>query len=180
MGITVTSFVSQNKGAGKIDRVRSGVNQALWISVGMTLVMTFIFQVFSKPLIGIFTTDATVLELGIEQIKFMSAGYILYTAGEIYIGALRGAGRSFSAMISSFITVCALSVVWVEIIAKPYKHVIMTLSGFPLTWIVSSIVLLVYWKTLEKRQKIKINTDKHSQRMKVISLGLVTFFVFVL
>ena len=154
MGITVTAFVSQNKGAGKVDRVRSGVNQALWISVGMTLVMTFIFQVFSKPLIGIFTTDVTVLELGIEQIKFMSAGYILYTAGEIYIGALRGAGRSFSAMISSFITVCALSVVWVEIIAKPYNNVIMTLSGFPLTWVVSSIVLLVYWKILEKREVI--------------------------
>ena len=83
MGITVTAFVSQNKGAGKFDRVRSGVHQALWISVGMTLFMTFIFQVFSRPLIGIFTKDTAVLALGIEQIKFMSAGYILYTAGEI-------------------------------------------------------------------------------------------------
>lgn len=154
MGITVTAFVSQNKGAGKFDRVRKGVNQALWISVGITLFMTFVFQVLSKPLIGIFTKDVAVLELGIKQIKFMSAGYILYTAGEIYIGALRGAGRSFFAMISSLITVCALSVVWVEIIAKPYNNVIMTLSGFPLTWILSSVVLMVYWKILEKKKAI--------------------------
>lgn len=154
MGITVTAFVSQNKGAQKFDRVRDGVNQALWISVGITLFMVFIFQVFSKPFIGIFTKDAVVLELGIEQLRFMSAGYILYTAGEIYIGALRGAGRAFFAMISSLITVCALSVVWVEIIAKPYNNVTMTLSGFPLTWILSSIVLMVYWKMLEKRETI--------------------------
>ena len=154
MGITVTAFVSQNKGAQKFDRIKSGVNQALWISVGITLFMTFVFQVFSKPLIGIFTKDAAVLDLGMEQIKFMSACYILYTAGEIYIGALRGAGRSFSAMISSLITVCALSVVWVEIIAKPYNNVIMTLCGFPLTWILSSIVLMLYWKILEKRAAI--------------------------
>jgi len=154
MGVTVTAFVSQNKGAQKFDRVRSGVNQALWMSVGITLFTTFVFQVFSQPLIGIFTKDVAVLVFGIEQLKFMSAGYILYTAGEIYIGALRGAGRSFSAMISSLITVCILSVVWVEMIAKPYNNVLMTLTGFPLTWIVSSVVLMVYWKMLEKRDAI--------------------------
>jgi len=154
MGITVTAFVSQNKGAQKYDRIKSGVNQALWMSVGITLLMTAIFQIFSAPLIGVFTKDAAVLALGIEQLKFMSAGYILYTAGEIYIGALRGAGRSFFAMISSLITVCALSVVWVEIIAKPYHNVLLTLTGFPLTWILSSVVLMVYWKMLEKRKAI--------------------------
>ena len=154
MGITVTAFVSQNMGAQQYDRVKKGVNQALLISVGATLFMTLIFQVFASPLIGVFTKDVAVLQLGIEQIKFMSAGYILYTAGEIYIGALRGAGRSFSAMLSSLITVCALSVIWVEIIAKPYHNVILTLTGFPLTWILSSVVLLVYWKILEKKKAI--------------------------
>lgn len=154
MGITVATFVSQNKGAQKFDRIKRGVNQILWISVGITLAMTFVFQFFAKTLIGIFTKDAMVLALGVEQLKYLSACYILYTAGEIYIGALRGAGRAFSAMVSSLITVCALSVVWVEFIAKPYHNVLLTLSGFPLTWILSSVVLMVYWKMLEKKGTI--------------------------
>ena len=154
MGITVTAFVSQNKGAQKPERVRAGVRQALLISVGITLVMTFIFQIGGRLFISIFTADPVVLQYGLEQLRFMSACYIMYTAGEIYIGALRGIGHSFAAMVSSFITVCALSVVWVEFIAKPYNNVILTLTGFPLTWILSSVVLLIYWGRLIKNNKI--------------------------
>lgn len=154
MGITVTAFVSQNQGAQQPERVRAGVRQALLISVGLTLVMSFIFQIGGKMFIGIFTSDPIVLQHGLEQLRFMSACYIMYTAGEICIGALRGIGHSFGAMVSSFITVCALSVVWVEFIAKPYNNVILTLTGFPLTWILSSVVLLIYWGRLIKNNKI--------------------------
>lgn len=151
MGITITAFVSQNQGAGKSDRVKSGVRQALFMASGATIVMSIVFRIFSRQFIGIFTEDAVVLETGIEILHFLSGCYIMYAAGEILIGALRGIGQSFAAMVSSFITVCALSVAWVYLV-RPFNNVLITLTGFPLTWIVSSVVLIIYWRILIRKK----------------------------
>ncbi len=150
MGITVTAFVSQNHGAQKSDRVKAGVRQALFMASGVTILMSLVFCMWSEEFIGIFTEDAKVLQYGVEMLRFLSGCYILYAAGEILIGALRGMGHSFSAMLSSFITVCALSVVWVYLV-KPFNNVIITLTGFPLTWVVSSVVLILYWIRLIRK-----------------------------
>jgi len=151
MGITVTAFVSQNHGAGERKRVRKGVQQSLWISCGIAVSMSIVFRLFSAELMGMFTQDAHVLSVGMKQLEFLSFFYILYVAGEILIGALRGIGYSFSTMISSFITVCALSVIWVEFIGKRFDSVNITLMAFPVTWLASSAVLLVYWRKLVKK-----------------------------
>jgi len=153
MGITVTAFVSQNQGAQKKDRVRAGVRQALFMAGGATVAMSIVYRIFSRQFIGIFTEDAVVLECGIEMLHFLSGCYIMYAAGEILIGALRGIGHSFSAMISSLITVCALSVAWVYLV-RPFNNVLITLAGFPLTWIVSSVVLIIYWRILIRKNVV--------------------------
>lgn len=155
MGITVTAFVSQNYGANKMERVRAGVRESLVISLGITVSMSAVFHVFSKELIGIFTKDAEVLRIGIQQLEFLSALYFLYVAGEVLVGALRGIGCSVSTMVSSFITVCALSVMWVECVGKRFDNVMVTLWGFPITWAVSSLVLLIYWMVLNWKGKMK-------------------------
>ncbi len=152
MGITVTAFVSQNYGAHKMERVKAGVREGLLISIGLTLAMSLVFQVWSMELIGIFTEDIQVLHIGVQQLELLSALYILYVGGEIFVGALRGIGHSFGTMVSSLITVCGLSVVWVESIGKHFDNMLVTLLGFPVTWIASSIVLMLYWKKLLKRK----------------------------
>ena len=91
-GIAITTFVGQNYGAGKIDRVRKGIRSCL----GMTLVSRVVVSAFLYLTCGkiytFFINDGEVLRIGVEMTRFLVPTYITYICIEILSGALRGVG----------------------------------------------------------------------------------------
>ena len=88
----VTTFAGQNIGAGKIDRVRSGVRAGMILSTASSVVLAAILLVFGEQLLGLFTTDAAVIADGmaymIRVLPFYWLLGIICTLG----GVLRGSG----------------------------------------------------------------------------------------
>lgn len=144
-GISVTTFVGQNYGAGKMDRVKKGIRVCLGMTIVASIGLTGFLYVFGEPIFRIFTADGAVLEKGMEILHFLVPTFITYVTIEIYSGSLRGVGDSWIPMVITCLGICVLRVVWI-LIAVPLRNDIKTIVfSYPLTWVVTSILFIIYF-----------------------------------
>lgn len=143
-GISITTFVGQNYGADKLDRVKKGIRICLAMTMGATIFMSAFLYRFGLYIFEIFTTDAAVLDIGLEILHFLVPTFFTYVVVEIYSGALRGIGDSWIPMFLTMIGVCALRVVWLLTVVPFHRTIRMIVFSYPLTWVVTSIFFLVY------------------------------------
>lgn len=154
MGMTVTTFVSQNYGAGDGARIKKGVKTGFLFCLGITVSLIVVFNLIPGVLISIFTKDPKVLEIGVQMIKLLSVFLITYVCVEVFTGALRGLGYTFGTTLITFITVSVLSVVWVEVASYVFGTIESVLMVFPATWSITSVALV--WYFIYKSKKCKL------------------------
>lgn len=144
-GISVTTFVGQNFGAGKIERVHRGVRTCMIMTILSSLGMSFLIYRFGVYGYELFTTDREVIHIGIAMMHYLAPMYVEYVAIEILSGALRGVGDCWWPMIICLLGVCVLRVSWI-LIAVPLKRDIYTIMfSYPLTWITTTILFIIYY-----------------------------------
>lgn len=145
MGLAVTTFAGQNFGAGKLDRLKSGVRVSVWICAVMAVVMSILLITFARPLTGIFTTDAGVVDICVDMVRFLTPAYITYILIELLSGAIRGAGKVLIPTLISLFGVCALRLLWLWVAVPLHHTVYMVELSYPITWAVTSAALAVYY-----------------------------------
>lgn len=146
-GIAITTFTGQNFGAGKYDRMRKSVRVCLLLSLIATVVLCGTLMLGTRGFLGLFTSDETVLEYGLVMMRLLVPSYITYILIEILSGAVRGAGDTLIPTIINLTGICLLRVVWIWFVVPAHNTVECVLFSYPLTWVVTSIVfVLYYWK----------------------------------
>jgi len=104
----LSTFVGQNIGAGKIERVKRGLSRTLLMAsataVGITLLIIFL----KIPLMNLFTADTEVIRIGGEYLTIVTSFYLLFTAMFVYSGVMRGAGDT---LIPMFLTLFSLWII---------------------------------------------------------------------
>ncbi|MCI8925805.1 MAG: hypothetical protein HFI45_17790 [Lachnospiraceae bacterium] len=153
-GVSVTTFVGQNYGAGYFSRVRKGVRQCLLMTAATSLVITVILLPGGKYLLGLFTKDQEVLTIGMEMIRFLAPFYITYVCVEIFSGALRGMGDALIPMLLSFGGICILRSGWLLAAVPVWNHMKTVMFSYPLTWVTTSVLFVVYYSYYVKKRKI--------------------------
>lgn len=153
-GVSVTTFVGQNYGAGYFSRVRKGVRQCLLMTAATSLVITVILLPGGKYLLGLFTKDQEVLTIGMEMIRFLAPFYITYVCVEIFSGALRGMGDALIPMLLSFGGICILRSGWLLAAVPVWNHMKAVMFSYPLTWVTTSVLFAVYYSYYVKKRKI--------------------------
>lgn len=144
-GISITTFVGQNYGAGKRDRVKKGINVCLGMSFAATVLLALALYFGGQYVFLLFSTDTAVLEKGMEILHFMVPTFVTYVCIEIYSGSLRGAGDCWVPMIMTCLGVCVLRALWVGI-AVPFNPDIHTIIfSYPLSWGLTSILFIIYF-----------------------------------
>ena len=101
----LATFVGQNIGAGKPDRVRRGLISSLLMSSSVALFVTAIVVLFKHHIMRLFTNDPEVMRVGGEYLVIVSSFYLLLTVMMNFQGVLRGAGDT---LIPMFITLTSL------------------------------------------------------------------------
>ena len=121
-GISITTFVGQNFGAGKTDRIRKSVK----VCLGMELVAATVMVVFLIATRGflfrMFTSDANVIQIGSDMLVLIAPWYIVYVFIEILAGALRGIGDVIVPVIITLGGICVLRIVWLSIALKSVRQ----------------------------------------------------------
>lgn len=144
-GISVTTFVGQNFGAQKYDRIRQSVRICLGLTFGTAVFCSFFLYFFCEPIFKIFTDDLLVMTEGMQMLRFLVPFYATYICIEVLSGAIRGVGDSLVPMIMTGCGVCLLRIVWV-FAALPLRHEMTTVMfSYPLTWSITSLLFVIYY-----------------------------------
>ena len=126
----MTTFMAQNEGAGKKDRVKDGYRCGMRIEVVYALGLMAVCLIFAEPIIRLFVTDPQVVDLGVRFLRTISLFYLMPAATNGIQGFFRGIGDLRITLISSILNmagrVAAASVLvllWkMEIEALPYSY----------------------------------------------------------
>ena len=130
IGHAMTTFMAQNEGAGKKDRVKDGYRCGMRIEVVYALGLMAVCLIFAEPIIRLFVTDPEVVDLGVRFLRTISLFYLMPAATNGIQGFFRGIGDLRITLISSILNmagrVAAASVLvllWkMEIEALPYSY----------------------------------------------------------
>ena len=145
LGISVTTFVGQNYGAGRMDRVRKGAGACMVIGVVLTASVGVLLYNGGHLLVELFTTDQQVQAISMDLLHFMVPTFITYIAIEILSGTLRGVGDAWVPLVLTGIGVCAVRVLWIMFVLPKYHTIIGAAFCYPLTWSLTTIAFVVYY-----------------------------------
>lgn len=144
-GISVTTFVGQNFGARRYDRVKRCTRVGLLMTLGTTITLSALLLAFREPLLHLFTGDAEVVRLGARFFTILAPSYFVFVFIEIFSGAIRGAGEALQPMLITCFGVCGLRIAWL-LIAVPIWHTMeMVAMNYPVTWVITALVFIVYY-----------------------------------
>ncbi len=156
LGTSVTTFVGQNYGAGLYDRVRKSARQAFIIAISITVPLSVGLYIWGDWLFKIFVKDSpAVLSIGTQMVRFLAPFYITYIGVEIFSGALRGMGDAIIPMIITLSGICALRVFWILVVFPSHRTITMVETSYPITWITTSVLFLIYYLIYIKKHRIK-------------------------
>ena len=157
-GVAVTTFVGQNYGARKYDRIRKGV----WVCMGMSVAMIGGFSVFQlcfrKLLLGFFTVDAEVIQVGAYAMLWIVPFSVVFMPMEILAGTLRGIGNSVTPTAITSICICGFRVLWVTTVVQIWHTIEVLCLTYPLSWLLASTVFFIVYlrgRWLDESPKIQ-------------------------
>lgn len=143
--IAVTTFVGQNYGAGKYDRMKKSVNIGIAMALITAFSITGIFFLSGEFLFGIFTEDISVIAIGMQMLRMIAPAYFLFVFIELLSGALRGVGDVLLPTIMTCFGVCVLRILWMLFVV-PMKPELDTITmNYPITWAITAIMFIVYY-----------------------------------
>ena len=144
-GTAITTFVGQNFGAQKYDRMRRSCRVCMAMAMGSTALLSAVICIFGRQLLGLFTTDSAVLDIGQQIIWAISPFYITYVTVEILSGTIRGTGDSVNPVIITALCTCLFRVIYVSLCKHFNLSIQYVAYSYAITWTLSTIVFTIYY-----------------------------------
>ena len=152
-GISITTFVGQNYGAGKVKRMRKSVGICLGMSYAGAILVRGALYALAGPLYRLFTTDENVVRIGVDMMHFLLPSYFMYVVIGILSGALRGAGRVLVPMLLTCGGVCLIRIVWMFGVFPGHPGINTIMLSYPVSWGITAVLFIIYY--FRKFPKVK-------------------------
>lgn len=147
--MALTTFISQNKGADKMDRVQQGTRFGLFVSLVIVEITGLLVYIFAPELIALFNRDATVISFGVARARVSALFYFLLGFSHIVSAILRGIGKPVMPVVVMLVCWCAVRVITLMTLGQVVHDIRITYWLYPITWFLSSVVYF-YWLKKEK------------------------------
>lgn len=152
----LSSYVAQNYGAGKLERIKQGYKAGIIMSCIVAIPFIICYFFLPETMLGFFLDDggARAAETGIEFLHIASPFYIFVGIKIMSDGTLRGKGNMLGFMITTFSDLI-LRVILAFILSVPYGSTGIWLS-WPVGWFVSTILSVLFvFISARKSDRIK-------------------------
>ena len=145
------TFISQNVGARKPHRI----SKIMWCCLGVVsavgIVMSGVYYLFQAPLLRIYNTEETVVQMGQIRMSVMLPLYFVMGIMNVFVGGLRGFGNSFVPMMVSILGVCVFRMVWIYTVF-PLEHTLTVLYlSYPISWFLTATIHCICYLAVKKR-----------------------------
>jgi putative MATE family efflux protein len=154
-GAALSTFVGQNLGANKPERVKQGLNSTFYMSSALALITSLVVVIFRYQLMDMFTEDPDVIEIGAKYLLIVAPFYLFFSSMFVTGGVMRGAGDT---LIPMFITLFSL---WaIRIPAAWLLSQIMGVDGIwwsiPIAWFIGMALSYLYYLKGNWKKKVVV------------------------
>lgn len=155
-GMAMTTFVGQNVGARRLDRVREGVREGLRAGLIIAAVLVALILIFGEGLMRMFTNTEEVIRLGVHMMQILAVGYIAMAVTQSLSGVMRGAGDTMTPM--------WISVITTVVIRTPIAYLLAYLTGSPdslfisllISWVMGAVITSVCYRRGRWKEKAEL------------------------
>ncbi len=152
-GTALTTYVGQNVGAGKMDRVTKGARQGLVLSVAVAAALVGLILLFGRQLMGIFTTTDELIDLSMHLMRILAIGYVAMGVIQTLAGVMRGAGDTVTPMWLSILQTIGLRVPLAYLLCYltrtpelPKGRSDMIYWSLMLSWLIGAVIHVIVYK----------------------------------
>lgn len=153
------SFISQNYGAKKPERLGRIAWCGAFLVVSLGLVMGLVAVYFGRPLLGIYASDAAVIDWGMTRMRIMTTLCFVGSVGEIFVSGLRATGNSVFPMLMSILTICVYRVIWIWTAFAAWPTPEVLYASYPISWAMASIVHFVTFMIHKKKVVARLRAE---------------------
>ena len=146
MGAAITSFIAQNYGAGRTDRVRQCVKQGLIMHFTVTIVVSAALMITAIPVLRLLTPDEAVVETTYRVMSYFVPLYFTWVLVEVLSAVLRGAGDVVYPVVIIGIGICLFRVIWILTVFAHFGTLLSLCLSYTASWTLTSIALVIYYR----------------------------------
>ena len=152
---TCMSFMSQNFGAGKWNRMPKVLRDCMGLGLGTIFVMGSAIYLFREPIFSIYTHNPEAIQAGCDVFRFTTVTYFILTIADILPGAMRGFGYSTVPMILYCLGIVGVRILWIFGVFPIYHELDLLFISYPLSWIAAATMEITYFTFIWRRMKRK-------------------------
>lgn len=154
------TFLSQNIGAGKYERVKEILKKCILCTVVTGATLSAVACIWSEPLLAIYNQDPAVLAAGAVRLQMVVIPYVIFGVADVLTGAIRGCGSPMRPVVINLLCTCVFRLAWIAAIDTDTMAPTWVYASYPASWLLLLVVLLVCWCRLYRR-KIKPNIARN-------------------
>lgn len=143
--IASTTFVAQNYGANKKDRVLKSFYCALLSACVLAIIGGILFYIFRVPFLSLFTTDKEVIEAGITRLTIMVLSIWISPFMDCSAAASRGLGKAVVPTIYIILGSVVFRFIWIMFVFSKYNTEKVLFLLFPISWIITGALETIYF-----------------------------------
>lgn len=160
VGQSATTFISQNYGAGKLDRIFRSIAYCMMINFTMIAIIGTPVYFLADKLITFFTTDPDAMAYGIGMVHVMMPCYFIQSLNALFANATRGFGKSRVVMILSIFGMVVCRQIFLAVTMSIHYDVRNVYFGYPFGWFCAALGVMVYFyfaifRRLRREQSLK-------------------------
>ena len=145
-GVAITTFVGQNYGAQKYDRIHKSVRICLAMGVALIGTSSTVIILCRHFILGVFSADPEVIRLGAWLMLWVVPFNAFFVPVEVCGGAMRGVGYSVLPTAITSICVCVFRVLWLFLVVSRFHTLEVLMMCYPISWILADIAFLITYR----------------------------------
>jgi len=156
------TFTGQSMGAKKYDRIDAIARVSVVLVLVTWLVLGGSVLSFGRSLLGLYTSNAEVIEVGMMRLRLAMAAYISAGIMNVFPGLTRAMGYSVLPMLCTLVGACLMRIVWLATVFTWYPTVVVLFLCYPVTWTLAGIGQVASFFYARRQVRKRAAVELHS------------------
>jgi Na+-driven multidrug efflux pump len=143
LGVAITTFVGQNYGAQKYDRIHKSVRICLIMGITLIGTSSAVIILCRHFILGVFSPDPEVIRLGAWLMLWVVPFNATFVPVEVLGGAMRGSGYSAVPTAITSVCVCIFRVLWLFTVVSRFHTLEVLMLCYPISWLLADSAFFV-------------------------------------
>ncbi|MEA4815461.1 MAG: MATE family efflux transporter [Lachnospiraceae bacterium] len=152
--MAASALTAQNIGAGKPERIKDILKFGILVNIPVILMISALCVTFPQGIMRAFVKEPDVIQVGVDYLRIVGAGYLFFTVFYVSNGIINGAGKTIPTMFLSFISLCLIRVPLAGLLSRTKLGIHGIWIAIVISFAASTINSLVYYNYGKWRKEI--------------------------